>query len=90
MLAYGAHVDTQDDYIRMSESTSQESMYRFRTAVAAVFGKLYLRSPTAEDTTRIMARNEARGFSGMLGSIDCMHWRWENFPFAWQGRGSGR
>jgi hypothetical protein len=34
-----------------------------------------LRPPTVEETEHILQFNEARGFSGMLGSIDCMHWR---------------
>uniref|UniRef100_A0A0D3BQ63 DDE Tnp4 domain-containing protein n=1 Tax=Brassica oleracea var. oleracea TaxID=109376 RepID=A0A0D3BQ63_BRAOL len=53
----------------------------------------YLRRPTAEDLQRLLDIGEVRGFPGMIGSIDCMHWEWKNCPTAWRGqytRGSGK
>ena len=32
------------------------------------------------NTKKLLAIGEARGFPGMLGSIDCMHWQWKNRP----------
>ncbi|XP_073353886.1 uncharacterized protein [Aegilops tauschii subsp. strangulata] len=48
-------------------------MYKFCQAVIEVFGPEYLRQPTAADIERLLATNAARGFPGMLGSIDCSH-----------------
>ncbi|XP_071678388.1 uncharacterized protein [Lolium perenne] len=36
MLAYGAPADTQDDYLRMSESTAIECMYKFCLACGEI------------------------------------------------------
>ncbi|VVA39097.1 PREDICTED: putative nuclease HARBI1, partial [Prunus dulcis] len=45
----------------------------------------YLRRPTPRDLQRLLQKAESRGFPGMIGSIDCMHWQWKNCPTAWQG-----
>ena len=89
MLSYGVAGDLVDEYMRMDESKCLEAMYKFCKVVIAVFGLEYLREPAVEDTAWILAINEGRGFSGMLGRIDCMHWEWKNCPFAWQGQYKG-
>ena len=89
MLAYGVSADFLDDYVRLGESTIIECLKHFVKAVVEVFSEQYLRAPNVEDTARLMAINHARGWSGMLGSIDCMHWKWDKCPTAWRGAYTG-
>nr|XP_017256407.1 PREDICTED: putative nuclease HARBI1 [Daucus carota subsp. sativus] len=89
MLAYGTAADAVDDYVRIGESTAIESLKRFVKAVVEIFGPEYLRRPNDADVARLLAENEERGFPGMLGSIDCMHWKWKNCPTGWQGMYTG-
>ena len=83
MLAYGVPADSVDEYVRIGESTAIESLKKFVKAIIAVFGDEYLRSPNSSDIARLQKINSDRGFPGMLGSIDCMHWKWKNCPVAW-------
>jgi hypothetical protein len=62
MLAYGVAGDLIDEYMRMSESTCIEAMYKFCRAIIAVFGEVYLREPNLEDTQRLLSINKKRGF----------------------------
>jgi hypothetical protein len=89
MLTYGVPVDATDEYVRIGESTTLKSLRRFVKVVIDVFEDEYLRTPNDNDTARLLALGEERGFPGMLGSLDCMHWRWKNCLSAYQGQYSG-
>lgn len=80
MLTYGVPVNATEEYIQIGESI----IIKFMKAVVEVFGDEYLRSLNNYDTTRLLAIEKERGFLRMLGSIDCMHRKWENCPTTWQ------
>ncbi|KAI5334101.1 hypothetical protein L3X38_024234 [Prunus dulcis] len=84
MLAYGASADQVDEIARMGKSTTLEALVRFCQAVETLYTRDYLHRPTPRDLQRLLQKAEARGFPGMIGSIDCMHWQWKNCPTAWQ------
>jgi hypothetical protein len=86
MLAYGTPADALDEYLKIGRSTALECLDKFAQGVIQVFGGDYLRRPTQQDVEHLLQVNESRGFPGMLGSIDCMHWRWEKCPLAWRGQ----
>ena len=73
MLAYGVSTDSTNEYIKIGESTTIESMKRFCRTVVELFKDQYLRSPNANDVARLLQIGEKRGFPGKLESIDCMH-----------------
>ncbi|XP_074346176.1 uncharacterized protein LOC141684943 [Apium graveolens] len=84
ILAYGIGADVVDDYVRIGTSTVIECFEKFVTNVILVFDSEYLRKPNSNDVQRLLKMGEARGFPGMMGSIDCMHWQWKNCPKAWK------
>jgi hypothetical protein len=86
MLAYGALADSLDEYCRLAESTALESLLRFVRAVRSCFEAYYLRQPSCVDLDVQVAINYVRGFPGMFGNLDCMHWDWTKCPTAWQAQ----
>lgn len=78
MIAYGTPVDMSDEYLGMDKDTIIMCTKAFADTVVRVYGDQYLRTPNAKDMVMLLAMNEARGWPGMLGSVDCMHWRWKN------------
>lgn len=48
-------------------------MINFVQGVREIFGEQYLQRSTDVDIQRLLQVEEARGFPGMLGSLDCMN-----------------
>ncbi|KAG2299306.1 hypothetical protein Bca52824_035778 [Brassica carinata] len=93
VLAYGSALDAVDEYLRLGATTTRLCVENFVEAIINLFGDQYLRRPTQDDLQRLLHIGEIRGFPGMIGSIDCMHWEWKNCPTAWKGqytRGSSK
>ncbi|XP_022041591.1 uncharacterized protein LOC110944187 [Helianthus annuus] len=86
-LAYGTSSDAWDEYLRMSSRMCRESLENFCEGVISLYGRRYLRMPTAADVPLLYeAHQRLHGFPGMLGSLDCMHWEWAACPTAWKGQ----
>jgi len=90
MLANGSAADAQHEYCRIAESTVMDSLHAFCRSVVEIYADEYLRAPTEADVARILVFNERRGLPGLLGSLDCTHWRWKNCPTAWHGHYRGK
>lgn len=86
MLAYGTPADLMDEVFGVAESTAMECMINFVQGVRHLFAPQYLHRPIEQDTQHLLQQGEAHGFPGMLGSLDCMHWEWQNCPVAWKGQ----
>ena len=89
MLAYSMSVDSLDEYFRIGETTTIECVKRFCQGVVEIFGPEYLRSLNAANISRLLRKANQRGFPRMLGSLDCMHWAWKNYPVAYHGMYTG-
>lgn len=89
VLAYGCSADSLDENLEISETVVYECVKKFTKAVIECFGDQYLRAPTNEDIQELLEENAARGFPGMVGSLDCMKWKWQNCPTSWRGAYQG-
>lgn len=89
-LAYGASYDQLDEHFQIAKETVAQTVKHFAKAVIAVYNERYLRPANDDDVARLAHVAAQRGFPGMLGSIDCMHWEWKNCPVGWQGQFQGR
>lgn len=90
MLVYGVAADQCDEITRMRVSTMLKCLKKFCGQVESLYSGWFLHAPNTADLHRLVNRGQCRSFSGMIESIDCMHWAWKNCPTAWAGSYSGR
>ena len=83
-LAYDLGSDAVDEYSRLGETTTSNTLKRFASATIHIYGNENLREPSADDVKRHLQENSDRGFTGMFSSIDCTNWEWKTCPVAWQ------
>ncbi|XP_026428422.1 uncharacterized protein LOC113324319 [Papaver somniferum] len=81
--------DSIEDYICMASSTIYYYIKKFCDAIMFGFNAEYMRRSTVNDIKWSMKENAARGFPGMLGSLDCMHWGWRVCPMDGAGTHTG-
>ncbi|CAL1361657.1 unnamed protein product [Linum trigynum] len=82
MLANGCSADSIDETFDMGETTVLHCMRKFCNVIICIYGPEYLRAPNVEDLCHLLDHSKRRGFPGMIGSIDCMHWQWKNCSMA--------
>ncbi|XP_023766504.1 uncharacterized protein LOC111915029 [Lactuca sativa] len=86
-LAYGIPPDALDESFRMSARIARDSLHFFCKTMIQFSGPKYLRKPTRNDILQLQAHHASvHGFLEMLGSLDCLHWAWENCPTTYYGQ----
>ncbi|GKA49313.1 ALP1-like protein [Tanacetum coccineum] len=86
-LAYDTAPDAFDEYLQMGEHTARDCLDFFNICIIDLSMSKYLRKQTLTDIENVYARHEyVHGFSGILGSIDCMHYEWKIVQY--HGRGN--
>ena len=84
-LAYGSGADREAEFTGVGTDLGRKCLYGFRHFVVRVYGPKYLNRWDKAEMEKEIAINTARGFPGMMGNIDCCHWKWKNCPMGLQG-----
>lgn len=90
ILAYGFAFDAIHAYTGVTENLARNGLYAFCDWIISNYSHVYLPVWTKEAVQKEMEKNRLRGFAGMLGSIDCQHWRWKNCPKPLHGQYQNR
>ena len=85
-LANGVSSFAVKDYSGVRADLGRDCLYAFCRFIIRRYGPQYINRWDKDEMEKEMAVNATRGFPGMLGSIDCCHWKWHRCPIAWQGQ----
>nr|GEW63905.1 hypothetical protein [Tanacetum cinerariifolium] len=84
---YDTTPDSFEEYLKIVERCARKCLENFTKCIYILYVEEFLRNPTSEDIKNIYALHEEKlGLLGMLGSIDCMHCDWRNFPKSLHGQ----
>ena len=85
LISLGCATDSVAEYTGVKAECARDALYSFCNFICRTYGPEYLGRWGEEELKKEMEVNAKRGFPGMMGSIDCTHWKWRNCPIAWQG-----
>ena len=85
-LATGLSYRQKHDMARMAVEPQRQAFMLTLKAIHRHFGPMYLnRMPTECELRATTKQYEARGFTGCMGAVDCMHFHWKTVPFRLKG-----
>lgn len=91
ILAKGATFDNVYELNEISAEVNRVFFHSWTAKVVQVLGPHWIKIPTDEaDIERITSEYASNGFPGCIGSIDCVHIRWDNCPAQWRNLYKGK
>ncbi|XP_076934515.1 uncharacterized protein LOC143600829 [Bidens hawaiensis] len=85
VLAYGNTTDINDEYLKTADKTTRDTLEYLCYGIIKIYASRYLKTPNCNDLQRIYeAHARVHALPDMIGSIDRMHWEWDNCPTAWR------
>ena len=92
VLAKGSTFDQIYELNNISAETNRIFFHSFCAKAVEVLGPTWISIPRTDDElSPILTMYAKNGFPGCVGSIDCVHIRWDNCPAKWRNmyRGKG-
>lgn len=80
MLVYGVASDAVGE--SKGDTRSLECLHWLCKVIIQLYDQKYLIALTQDDLQRILFVSKIWGFSGMIGNIDRIPWKWKNCPMA--------